>query len=313
MRWLIDGYDPSFKPKINEYRDDELALWKNSQGEKVQIKELYALEYGNRKLEQYFGSNPKIINKDYLPAGDTFREACDILQIRTIADSDFSMDPVNDTLCSRYNSDLRLFALIIAGIISSEDWKDLYNGFCLKLDTLILHRCDSILIKCNFDSSINQSFKQFYHQDHGTDFYFVDDIYESLVFLDFVNEYISYLEIEGIENDLVKLIMHSRENALKIVQTYHSLISNEGFKEALITLAPQLRDKLISKKEDEDDDASSISRPEFTTTSTPTQSDYNHSDSEEDNGVSSSDGEGNDEYTSSVNVMQNGNRHIRII
>lgn len=308
LRWLIDGYDPSFMPKINEYRDDELALWKNSQGEKVQIKELYALEYGNRKLEQYFGSNPKIINKDYLPAGDAFREACDILQIKTIADSDFCMDPVNDTLCSRYNSDLKLFTLIIAGIISSEDWKDLYNGFCSKLDTLILHRCDSILIKCNFDSSINQNFKQFYHQDNGTDFYFVDDIYESLVFLDFVNEYISYLEIEGIENDLVKLIMHSRENALKIVQTYHSLISNEGFKEALITLAPQLRDKLISKKEDEDDDVSSISRPEFTTTSTTSQSDSNHSDSEEDKGVSSSDDGGNDEdATSSVNVTQNEN------
>lgn len=303
LRWLIDGYDPSFMPKINEYRDDELALWKNCQGEKAQIKELYALEYGNRKLEQYFGSNSKIINKDYFPAGDAFREACDILQIKTIADSDFCMDPINDTLCSRYNSDLKLFALIIAGIISSEDWKDLYNSFCSKLDTLILHRCDSILIKCNFDSSINQNFKQFYHKDNGTDFYFVDDIYESLVFLDFVNEYISYLEIEGIENDLVKLIMHSRENALKIVQTYHSLISNEEFKEALITLAPQLRDKLILKKEDEDDDVSSISRPEFTTTSTPTQGDSNHS--EEYNGVSSSDGEGNDEYaTSSVNVMQ---------
>ena len=308
LRWLIDRYDPSFMPKINEYRDDELALWKNSQGEKVQIKKLYALEYGNRKLEQYFGSNPKIINKDYLPTGDAFREACDILQIKTIADSDFCMDPVNDTLCSRYNSDLKLFALIIAGIISSEDWKDLYNGFCSKLDTLILHRYDSILIKCNFDSSINQNFKQFYHQDNGTDFYFVDDIYESLVFLDFVNEYISYLEIEGIENDLVKLIMHSRENALKIVQTYHSLISNEGFKEALITLAPQLRDKLISKKEDEDDDVSSISRPEFTTTSTPSQSVSNHSDSEEDNGVSSSDDRGNEEdATSSVNVTQNEN------
>lgn len=308
LRWLIDGYDPSFMLKINEYRDDKLALWKNSQGQKVQIKELYALEYGNRKLEQYFGSNPKIINKDYLPAGDAFREACDILQIKTIADSDFCMDPVNDTLCSRYNSDLKLFALIIAGIINSEDWKDLYNGFCSKLDTLILHRCDSILIKCNFDSSINQNFKQFYHQDNGADFYFVDDIYESLVFLDFVNEYISYLEIEGIENDLVKLIMHSRENALKIVQTYHSLISNEEFKDALITLAPQLRDKLILKIEDEDDEVSSISRPEFTTTSTPKQSDSNHSDSEEGKGASSSDGEGNDEYaTSSVNVTQNGN------
>lgn len=265
LRWLIDGYNPSFMPKINEYRDDELALWKNSQGEKVQIKELYALEYGNRKLEQYFGSNPKIINKDYLPAGDAFREACDILQIKIIADSDFCMDPVNDTLCSRYDSDLRLFALIIAGIISSEGWSDIYANYCAKLDNLKLHRCDSILIKCNYDSTINQNFKQFYHKDNESDFYFVDDIYESLVFLDFVNEFIDYLEIEGIEVDLVKLIMHSRDNALRIVQTRHALIVNEEFKSELISFAPQLRDKLVGKEDEEEDDGIEITRPGFTT------------------------------------------------
>lgn len=293
LRWLIDGYNPSFMPKINEYRDDKLALWRNSQGGKVQIKELYALEYGNRKLEQYFGSNPKIINKDYLPSGDAFREACDILQIKTIADSDFCMDPVNDTICSRYNSDLKLFALIIAGIINSEDWKDLYKGFCSKLDTLILHRCDSILIKCNFDSSINQNFKQFYHKEDESDFYFVDDVYESLVFLDFVTEFIDYLEIEGIEVDLVKLIMHNRDNALRIVQTYHALIVNEDFKSELISLAPQLKDKLVDKEDEEDDDETLISRPEFTT-SAATEPDEN-SDTDDDEPIDDSPESGNDD------------------
>lgn len=272
LRWIIDGYNPSYQPKITEYRNDKLALWRNSQGERVQIKELYALEYGKRKLEQYFGSNPKIINKDYLPEGEAFKEVCDILQIKIITEKDFCMDPVNDTLCSRYNSDLRLFALIIAGIISSAEWSNIYARYCAKLDNLKLHRCDSILIKCNYDSSINQNFKQFYHKEDESDFYFVDDVYESLVFLDFVTEFIDYLEIDGIEVDLVKLIMHNRDNALRIVQGYHALIVNEDFKSELISLAPQLKDKLVEKDDDEDDDETSISRPEFTT-STATEPD----------------------------------------
>lgn len=264
LKWLIEGYDSSYMQKIQEYRDDELAIWKNSQGEKVQIKELYALEYGNRKLEQYFGTNPKIINKDYFPVGEAFRSICDILQIKTITNADFSMDPVNDTLCSRYNSDLRLFVLIIAGIISIKDWNDIYARYCTKLDALKLHRCDSILIKCNFESSISQDFKQLYHEEGAPDFYFVDDIYDPLVFLDFVNEFITYLGINDIEDDLVKLIMHNRDKALQIVQTHHDLIVNEEFKTELISLAPQLKNELCEKEEEYEDDVATFTRPEFT-------------------------------------------------
>lgn len=272
LRWMIEGFDSSYLTKIQEYRNDKLSTWKNSQGGKIQIKDLYALEYGKKNLDQYFGSNPKIIDKEYLPTGESFRTACDILQIKTITEDDFTMDPVNDTLCTRYDSDLRLFALIIAGIIDSKNWADIYAGYLERLDTLKLHRCDSILIKCNYDSSINQNFKQFYHKKDDSDFYFVDDVYDILVFQDFVNELFTYLEIEGIQDDLVKQVMRSRDNALRIVMNYHSLISNEDFSASLISFAPQLKDKLIKKEESSEDDETMIIRPEFRT-SVPSEQD----------------------------------------
>lgn len=272
LRWMIEGFDSSYLTIIQEYRNDKLSTWKNSQGEKIQIKDLYALEYGKKNLDQYFGSNSKIIDKEYLPTGESFRTACDILQIKTITEDDFTMDPVNDTLCTRYDSDLRLFALIIAGIIDSKNWADIYAGYLERLDTLKLHRCDSILIKCNYDSSINQNFKQFYHKKDDSDFYFVDDVYDILVFQDFVNELFTYLEIEGIQDDLVKQVMRSRDNALRIVMNYHSLISNEDFSASLISFAPQLKDKLIKKEESSEDDETTIIRPEFRT-SVPSEQD----------------------------------------
>lgn len=280
LKWMIEDYESSdeqkiqeYQQKIQEYREDKLAIWKNSQGEKVQIKELYAL--GNRKLEQFFGSNPQIIDKKYF-SSETFRKACDILQIKTITEDDLQMEPINDTPCSRYNSDLKLSALIIAGILSSNDWKNIYTNFCTKLSTLKLHQCDSILIKCVYESSISQDLKQFFHKEDSPDFYFVDDIYEALVFLDFVNDFIAYLGIKGIGKDLINQILHKRNNALRIVQKYQDLIVNEEFKAELLSFAPELKDKLVDHKseddEDEDEDVTPITRPTFTS-STATQQD----------------------------------------
>lgn len=304
LLWMIDGFDSSYLTKIQEYRNDKLSTWINSQGKPIQIKDLYALEYGKTNLDQYFGSNPKIIDKEYLPTGEYFRAACDILQIKTITEDDFTMDPVNDTLCTRYDSDLRLFALIIAGIIDSKNWADIYTGYLEKLNTLKLHRCDSILIKCNYDSSINQNFKQFYHKKDDPDFYFVDDMYDILVFQDFVNELFTYLKIEGIQDDLVKQVMRSRENALRIVMNYYSLITNEDFSATLISFVPQLKDKLIKKEESSEDDETKIVRPEFRT-SVPSEQD-NHTLTNDIDGITGQSKPGvNESEDSRVNSTSN--------
>ena len=319
LKWMIEDYESSdeqkiqeYQQKIQEYREDKLAIWRNSQGEKVQIKELYAL--GNQKLEQFFGSNPQIIDKKYF-SSETFRKACDILQIKTITEDDLQMEPINDTPCSRYNSDLKLSALIIAGILSSNDWKNIYTNFCTKLSTLKLHQCDSILIKCVYASSISQDLKQFFHKEDSPDFYFVDDIYEALVFLDFVNDFIAYLGIKGIGKDLINQILHKRNNALRIVQKYQDLIVNEEFKAELLSFAPELKDKLVDNKseDDEDEDVIPITRPTFKTSTEKQQDEIADS---EDNDVADNIpvsqnletvNEDNNRYTNNQSTINRGN------
>ena len=240
LNWMIDVYDDSFDVKIQEYRDDEYALWYNNKNEYMQIKELYALDYGDKALDQYFGSNTRIINRAYLPVGESFKKACDILGIRTITSNDLKMEPVNDSIYTSRNTNLRLYALAIAGMIDSENWKNIYEGYCERLDSLVLHRCESILITYAEDKNISQSLRKFYHKEGENDFYFVEDLDGKRVFETFVKEYIKYLDIDTkeIAEDVIEDIMDSEENALSKIKEQNSLMLDEEFKNELDKLRP---------------------------------------------------------------------------
>ena len=176
LNWMIDSYNESYDEKIEEYRNDEHAIWKNNKNEDVQIKNLYALDYWTKTLDQYFGSNPRIINKAYFPAGDSFKEACDILGIKTITSDDLKMEPINDSIYHDRDVDHKIYALVIAGMTDAKNWQELYEGYCQKLEELVLHICKSIMITYKDDEEINQSLKKFYHKEGDCNFYFVDSL-----------------------------------------------------------------------------------------------------------------------------------------
>ena len=176
LNWMIDSYNESYDEKIEEYRNDEHAIWKNNKNEDVQIKNLYALDYWTKTLDQYFGSNPRIINKAYFPAGDSFKEACDILGIKTITSDCLKMEPINDSIYHDRDVDHKIYALVIAGMTDAKNWQELYEGYCQKLEELVLHICKSIMITYKDDEEINQSLKKFYHKEGDCNFYFVDSL-----------------------------------------------------------------------------------------------------------------------------------------
>lgn len=268
LRWMIDSYDEEYDDVIRRYRDDEHALWYNTRNENIQIKELYALDYWNKSLEQYFGSNnPRIINKHYFPAGDAFKDACDILGIKTICAEDLVMVPDNDNVFSKRNLDLRLFALVIAGKIDVNGWQERYNEYCDKLENMTLHRCSSIKISYKDDETINQSLKKFYHEKGSDDFYFVKSLDDKRVFQYFVKEYIDYIGVdeEDIAQELVEDIMDSFENALAIVKEDNTLMIDDDFKNALEKLIPNIKRELYGNEAAEDDEVSTIYRPTFST------------------------------------------------
>lgn len=268
LYWMIDDYSEDYNDKIQEYRNDEHALWYNTKNESVQISSLYALDYWDKSLEQYFGSNnPYIINKNYLPAGDSFKKACDILGVQTICSEDLIMVPEKDLVFSQRNNDLRLFALVIAGKIDSSDWKNLYASYCKKLDNLILHRCESIKITYKEDESINQTLKKFYHEKTSDDFFFVHSLDDKRVFQYFVKEYLEYIGVkEGqISIELVEDIIDSPQNALEVAKEDNTLMVDNDFRSQLESLVPETRGRLSGNEITDEDEHDESYRPSFTT------------------------------------------------
>lgn len=275
LEWMVDSYDESYESKIGEYRNDVNAVWKNNKNTDVQIKELYALDYSDKTLDQYFGTNARIINKAYLPTGDYYDQACDILRLNIITSDDLKMEPIEDVIYNNRNVDLKLYALVIAGISDSINWKEKYDSFCEKLDSLCLHKCRSILITYKDDTDINQSFRKFYHKDGTDDFYFVDSLDNKHVFILFVNEYKKYLGITDaiIEQDLVLDVMDSRENAINLVKEQNSLMLDDDFVAELVRLVPSEKGQFYGNKAIDDEPETVINRPTFTTKKEEPQTD----------------------------------------
>ena len=268
LEWMIDDYNEDYDEKINEYREDEHAVWYNNKNELVQIKELYALEYGEKALEQYFGTNPRIINKAYFPTGDSFKEACDILKIQTITLEDLEILPVDKNEFSGRNTNHKLYALAFASSIDSTNWQELYTSYKEKLNDVIFYKCKSILIQYKDDTEISQPLKKFYHKRGETDFYFVKDLDDKLVYETYVKEFTSYLDIDedDVPFDLAKIIMDSIESALEYIKAQNSLMLDEAFKDALDEIIPGIKRELSGKEAEKDiEDIIGDHRPRFTT------------------------------------------------
>ena len=267
ISWIVNSYDESYSGIIEEYRADEHALWTNVKNEKRQIKELYALDSTEKSLEQYFGSNPRIINRNYFPGGETFRMACDILGIPTITREDLEMVPVAASIYTSRNSDLHLFALAIAGVSDAEVWHEKYERYKELLKDLRLHKCEAINITYIKDNSINQKLRWFYHDKDSSDFYFVESLDHKRVFNDFVMEFLAYLGVSEneITKEMVIQIMDSPKSALDEVKSRNNLMLDDAFKEELDAIFPGIKKKLSGKEADDDFSPEDISyAPSFT-------------------------------------------------
>lgn len=254
LQWMIETYDEKFDVNVTEYRADESAKWKNTKNEDKPITELYALSYNDKKLEQYFGNLPQIINKDYLPAGPiSFKNACDILQITTIEPEDLIVDKIGQVSKNEvYKKTLRVYALVLAGYEDAENWSSRYHKYCELIDALELWCCTAISIRYENDENICQNLKKFYREKGSADFYFVKSLDEKRVFKPFVENFIEYLGIEA-DKDFVETVMDSREAAMEQVQENNTLMLDDTFKDKLDLLIPGIKRELNGIEADDTD------------------------------------------------------------
>ena len=187
-----------------------------------------------------------------MPSGESFKEACDILGIKIITQDDLEMMPEGKELYIERKKTHKLYALVLAGLIDFDNWKELYDGYCQRLEELSLYKCDSILITYKEDdvTTISQDLKKFYHKDGDNDFFFVKDLDGKLVYESYVKEFMSFIGIEekDITYDQVKIIMDSRESAFDYIKERKELIDDENFSKELKDLIPDIIEKWNKKK-----------------------------------------------------------------
>ncbi len=293
LQWMIASYKTEYDAKIKEYRDAETTRWRNINNKDVQIKQLYALENGNATLDALFGTNPRIINWKQLPtAQDKFNQACQILGITIIRDNDedLTTQAQNSLLYSERNNDLRLFALVIAGVSDVQKWQELYKQYCKKLEQLKLYKCASILIRYTQDKEISTTLDNFYHPKDSNEFYFVNSLDDKLVYQDFVSAYRVYLGIPASMEDIMKFkIMDSIRKAYQYVKERNELMLDEAFKEELVRLYPAAAGELRGNKVEEEE-AGGINRQIFTTIDT-SDSDNQNAEIEQEAEVTSTAGQ----------------------
>lgn len=289
LQWMIETYDEKYDINVTEYRNNKYAKWKNTKNEDKPITELYALSYNDKKLEQYFGNLPQIINKDYLPAGPiSFKNACDILQIITIEPEDLIVDKIGQVSKNEiYKKTLRVYALVLAGYEDAEDWSSRYQKYCELIDALELWCCTAISIRYEKDENICQNLKKFYREKGSADFYFVKSLDEKRVFKPFVENFIEYLGIEA-DKDFVETVMDSRESAMELVQENNTLMLDDAFKEELDILIPGIKRELNGIEADDTDFVDEDKRHTFTGHTDKRYDDISEDDNF-DNNVSSED------------------------
>lgn len=284
LQWMIETYDEKYDVNVTEYRADESAKWKNTKNEDKPITELYALSYNDKKLEQYFGNLPQIINKDYLPAGPiSFKNACDILQITTIEPEDLIVDKIGQVSKNEvYKKTLRVYALVLAGYEDAENWSSRYQKYCELIDALELWCCTAISIRYEKDENICQNLKKFYREKGSADFYFVKSLDEKRVFKPFVENVIEYLGIEA-DKDFVETVMDSREAAMELVQENNTLMLDDAFKDELDLLIPGIKRELNGIEADDTDLVDEDTRHTFTGYTNEPEDETSEDDNLEDN------------------------------
>ena len=305
LQWMIETYDQKYDVNVAEYRADESAKWKNTKNDDKPIAELYALSYNEKKLEQYFGNLPKIINKEYLPAGPiSFKNACDILQITTIEPEDLIVDRIGQVSKNEvYKNTLRVYALVLAGYEDAENWSSRYQKYNELIDALELWCCTAISIRYEKDENICQNLKKFYREKGSADFYFVKSLDEKRVFKPFVENFIEYLGIEA-DKDFVETVMDSREAAIEIVQENNPLMLDDAFKEELDLLIPGIKRELNGNEADDTDFVDEDKRHIFTGHTVESKDETSQDDNIEDN--ESTDNNDSEDSELEEEIQENG-------
>lgn len=219
LSWLAQKHSID-NSAISAYLNDENSKWRNGSGEFVRLQDLFVLHIDEYRLRQRFGKSARVMSQEYIDSSYVFEKFCQLFRVKPLTEDDFVLTPdvIKEPTTEEMQQKLRLPLLITAAVSEPDNWKELYDEYCEKIDTLTFHRCNSISF--NYENVLKDSSIQFYKK--GNVIYFVADWMGRRVFKDFVFEIEQYLDID-MERDMLESIFEADEtNQGKLIDEYVS-------------------------------------------------------------------------------------------
>lgn len=144
-KWLVECDESiidKYYTEIDRFRKS--ALWFNGKKEWVPLTELVALEWGNKTLKDYFGSNDSVCNPSYMPEEKhSFDRLCDIFGIRVITNDDFEKIK-NGKRDEVAIEEIGKRLLYVAYKTDAEDWESIHSTYMNILNNTDICTCSSI-------------------------------------------------------------------------------------------------------------------------------------------------------------------------
>ncbi len=162
--WLADMSDSlssQQKELVVEYRED--ALWYNGKKEWVPMKELVALEWGNKTLLNYFSSNESVCNPSYMPEDRyTYNKLCELLSIPVITNDDFKKAKEGN-VDQEAILEIGKRLLYVAYKENSKEWEVQYDKYMEFLRSADICSCSTI--EYRYNDSIKAKMKSYCEED----------------------------------------------------------------------------------------------------------------------------------------------------
>lgn len=272
-------YDYFSDNKITEvdiatYRSSENANWLNGKKEPAHISSLYAIGRNpdDRRFLRHFGNDSHIISNETISEkDDVFETICDeILKIKVLhggENSDFATKPSSDSVneTERIRELLIQKSLLLSTIINAPEganWKEAYDAYVEKIQTLSFVKCSSISIECKLNSDICKSDVDAFHYDKGTStFYYLKDWQDKFVFDSMWRQLQIVLEIPSEDDEMtIKRILDKDLSPLDVdalISEYCTdFYNDEEFVSTLSLAYPDTAKRLsIKPVTDEEEDA----------------------------------------------------------
>ena len=239
---------------VNDYLDNEDSIWRNGRGEFVRLNELYVIDINEERLKQLFGKNAKVMSQEYIDSEFVFNEFCKIFGIDALTQDDFELTPeiIEELTTEEMRKKLRLPLLIVAAVSDPNNWKELYDNYCEKLDVLQFHRCKSITL--NYEGELKDSSIQ-YHKD-AEELFYVKDWMGRRVFKDFISDLVDYFDIDMDTNVLEGIFEADDKNQTEIIDQYvnYELSCDNDFMETLADLNADIAMgvQIVDRSDEED-------------------------------------------------------------